>query len=111
MDQLQPEWLKEARGDLAKSDVITAQTIMSKVKLLKNLQEGELDRVNTPFLMVIGAKDTIVCNNKAKEFYEKTMIEDKHFIEYQDVSHDCCFDDEYWPTLTSDSISFFNARC
>ena len=54
---------------------------------MKNFHGQVADKVKTPFLMILGGKDTLVCNKKARDFFENNEGKDKDLIVYDDADH------------------------
>ena len=60
--------------------------------------------------MILAGKDTVVSNKEAKAFFNNTAITDKDLITYEDADHLILYDKGYWPSLTLDSVGFFNTH-
>ncbi len=82
------KWLRNWADDpLYRGGEICAHNILLSENNLKHFNEKVADKVRTPFLMVLGGKDTLVCNKAAKQFFENNELKDKDLIEYEDANH------------------------
>lgn len=60
--------------------------------------------------MILGGKDTLVCNKTSKDFFENNEGKDKDLIMYDDADHAILQDAEYWPTVALDIIGWSNTH-
>lgn len=71
---------------------------------------SEAEKVQTPFIMILGGKDTVVDNKAAKEYFDTTSskITDKDIVMYEDGDHFMSLDNEFSPLLIKDLIAWYN---
>ena len=60
--------------------------------------------------MILGGKDTLVCNKTAKQFFENNELKDKDLIEYEEANHCIIQDGDYWKTVAMDVIGWQNTH-
>lgn len=78
---------------------ITLKSVMLNSDMIRKFNEKEVDKVNTPFLMILGGQDKIVDNKKSTNFFDMVKVQDKDVITYDDMDHLMFIDGEYLPFI------------
>jgi esterase/lipase len=89
---------------------ISADNMVRNDQTLKHLHENVLDQVKTPFLMILGGKEQLVCNKAAKNFFDVSEVADKDLIEIDDGDHFMIQDGAYWETIANEIIGWYNTH-
>ena len=104
-------WLEHWMADPHQEGTkISMANLINNQKAMKQFNEKVIDKVSTPFIMFLAGQDDIVCNRAARNFFENCQVEDKDVIEYDEMSHFCFQDGEYWPQLANDIVSWQNTH-
>ena len=74
------------------------------------MQSEVVHNINTPFLIILGGKDTAVHNPSAKRFIEHAPATVKELIVHEEASHEICQDKEYAYTIIDETVTFFDSR-
>lgn len=76
--------------------------------MIRKFREKEQEKVNTPFIMILGGKDQIVENKAAKHFFDVADVQDKDILTYDDADHFLLLDNEHMALISKDLIGWFN---
>jgi esterase/lipase len=60
--------------------------------------------------MVLAGKEVLVDNDAARSFFNNSQVKHKDLIEYGDADHCIMQDNEFWPLVTKDIISWQNTH-
>ena len=66
--------------------------------------------MHTPFLMVLGGKDTAVDNGSARRIHEKAPATVKELIEHEEAGHAVLQDKEFSSDVINATVSFFDRQ-
>ena len=89
---------------------ISMANLLNNQRAMKYFTEKVADRVQTPFIMFLAGKDDVVCNRASRNIFENAQVNDKDVLEYDDLGHFCFQDQEYWPQIANDIISWQNTH-
>ena len=107
-----PSHLQHWRDDPRdKGAQICAQNVIATDKAIMRLHKEILPNVNTPFLLITGGRDTVICNETIQRFYDQSTVVDKDMIDYADADHAIIQDGEYWEGAILDCIGWQDLRC
>ncbi|TNV79264.1 hypothetical protein FGO68_gene7195 [Halteria grandinella] len=90
---------------------ICVHTMVMNQTALKQFS-SEAEKIETPFIMILGGKDTVVDNKAAKDFFNLTSskITDKDIVVYDDGDHFMALDNDYSSMLIKDLIAWYNTH-
>ena len=85
---------------------ICAQSVLISDSASKKGREELINKVKTPFFLITANKDTIVCSEAAKKFFENCPYEDKQIMDFADADHEIVKDREYVGQVITETIAW-----
>lgn len=91
---------------------IAVRNIVVNQSALHNFRMKEAEKIDTPFIMILGGRDQVVNNRASKEFFDITSakVTDKDVVTYDDGDHFMVLDNEFSPLIAKDLIAWFNTH-
>ena len=105
-------WMANWRQDpLVESYKICAHNLLLIDEITESMFTEYAAKIQTPFLLLLGEADIVVCNKLAKEFFEQTKSEDKTLFEYKGLAHHGMMQDNaFSPAIVEQTLAWFDAR-
>ena len=97
---------------LVEAKKIAVRNLVVNQSALHNFRMKEGEKVETPFIMILGGRDQVVNNRASKEFFDITSskVTDKDVVTYDDADHFMILDNEFSPLVAKDLIGWFNTH-
>ena len=84
--QIKKHYLEYLTDPLMEIKNVKVSTVVLNDNNLKQL-ESQIEKVKTPFIIILGGQDQMIDNKAAKNFFDKTKVQDKDIITYDDLDH------------------------
>ena len=85
-------WYNDPKAEAYKVD---ANFLVETFEIGELMQNEVIHNITTPFLIILGGKDTAIDNDSAKLFHEKAPATVKELIEHDEADHGILQDKEF----------------